>query len=103
MGCFQQIFLKAAKECFKTPKEILERYENNFSVLPSPVENGIQATVFKILKTIVNYDSFFEFTGLPKKSVEEMDKLLKQAVLNSKAKRYHGTLDEINELPPSDI
>ena len=32
-----------------------------------------------------------------------MDKLLKQAVKNSKAKRYHGTLDEINELPPSDI
>jgi hypothetical protein len=32
-----------------------------------------------------------------------MDEMLKQAVVNSKVKKYHGTLDEMNELPATDV
>jgi hypothetical protein len=32
-----------------------------------------------------------------------MDSSLKKAVENSKAKKYHGTIDEINELPPPEV
>jgi hypothetical protein len=82
---------------------MLENYTNNFSILPSNIENKIQTTIFKVLKSIVDYDTFFDFTGIPRVPIEEMDNKLKQAVKNSKAKRYHGTLDEINELPPNNI
>ena len=30
-----------------------------------------------------------------------MDEQLKQAVENSKRKKYHGSIDETNELPPT--
>lgn len=32
-----------------------------------------------------------------------MDEMLKQAVINSKARKYHGTVDEMNELPATDV
>lgn len=57
------MFLSVAKQPFKTPKELLERYENNFCLLSTGQENAIQERAFDILKTIVNYDSFYKFVG----------------------------------------
>ena len=57
--------------------------------------------MFLIFKAIVNYDYFYTFIGVKPKTLEEMDEQLKQAVENSKRKKYHGSIDETNELPPT--
>ena len=40
---------------------------------------------------------------MKRKSLDEMDNMLKQALINSKNKKYHGTMEEMNLLPSTDI
>lgn len=57
--------------------------------------------MFDIYKKVTSYDAFYDILGMPKRSFDELNALLKQAVKNSKAKKYHGTIDEMIELPPT--
>ncbi|CAD8083774.1 unnamed protein product [Paramecium sonneborni] len=99
MGCFQYIYLTYVVQTLKTQKEILERFDKNYCLLTTGIENGIQEKVFEAFKRVVNYEAFYEFNGQEKKSIEELNQLLKQAVKNSKEKKYHGTVKEMNQLP----
>lgn len=96
-------YLDLVKRPHATPKELFATLTKNFSKLPSELENRIQARVFEIFRRIVDYDSFYSFIGAESRSVEQIDELLKQAVINSKVKKYHGTLDEMNVLPTTDV
>lgn len=40
--------------------------------------------------------------GLPARNAKQVNELLKQAIKNSRAKRYHGAIDEILSLPTSE-
>lgn len=93
------MFLEQVKEPFKNTAEMFDNYNKNFCKLSTDKENAIQQSVFNILKNIKDYDSFHTFIKVPKISVLDMDVKLKQAVLNSKTKKYHGTIDEMNILP----
>ncbi|CAD8069540.1 unnamed protein product [Paramecium primaurelia] len=100
MVCFQYIYLTYVVQPLKTQKEILDRFDKNYCLLTTGIENGIQEKIFEAFKRVVNYDGFYDFIGQQKKSIEELNLLLKQAVKNSKEKKYHGTVEEMNQLPP---
>lgn len=89
------------KNPHKTNKGLFERFEQNFCQHTSGQEAAIQQGVFDIYKKVTSYDAFYDILGMPKKSFDELNALLKQAVKNSKAKKYHGTIDEMIELPPT--
>ena len=48
---------------------------------------------------IDSYDKYFEYLGLGKVDETTLNEKLKQAVANSRRKKYHGTEDEILTLP----
>ncbi len=52
---------------------------------------------------MMTYKKFFESTGLPTKTFEEINTMLKTAVGNSKKKKYHGPIEHMFELPSEDI
>lgn len=45
--------------------------------------------------TLKTYQDFFKRVGLPVKSNEELNAMLKQAVVNSWNKKYHGEVDDV--------
>lgn len=55
----------------------------------------------KILKDINDFNSFFEYIGLPKKTPQELNTMLKNSIKNSENKKYHGEFDKINKLAPT--
>lgn len=73
--------------------------ESNFSKLPDAMETMIQKETSHIFSKIVDFDSFFDYIGMPRRTLEEYNKMLKTACKNSKLKKYHGTVDEIAEMP----
>ena len=85
----------------KQPSELLKNYEENLCKLSNSAEEKIQKVCFDILK-INNYEEFFKIVGLPSLSTEQVISKLRQAVVNSKNKKYHGTIDEVLSLPSTD-
>ena len=55
-----------------------------------------------ILKNVTDFNTFFEYVGLPKKTPEQLNEMLKTAIKNSENKKYHGEFDKINKLPPTE-
>jgi len=95
---FWVMISKFFRSNFKSIKELSEFYEKNLGRLTDKMESEIQSNCFKILK-ISNYDQMFEYMGMGKISQEELNKRLKEAIKNSKRRKYHGTDDEILTLP----
>jgi hypothetical protein len=81
---------------------MVKGYEELYCRLPAKVEEMIQKRVFAIFKNVVDYDSFYSFIGMPRLSVEVVDGMLQAAVENSKRKKYHGTIEEVNEIPETE-
>eukprot|EP01016_Furgasonia_blochmanni_P017442 TRINITY_DN2022_c0_g2_i2.p1 TRINITY_DN2022_c0_g2~~TRINITY_DN2022_c0_g2_i2.p1 ORF type:complete len:1150 (+),score=280.83 TRINITY_DN2022_c0_g2_i2:75-3524(+) len=89
------------RKTFKSPKDILEFYEQNHCRLSNAQENEIQKLLFEVQK-IDNYSKFFAYLGLGNITDQEVTKRLHAAIGNSKRKKYHGTDDEILTLPKSE-
>lgn len=85
----------------KPASELLKNYEENLCKLSNAAEENIQKVCFDILK-LKNYEEFFKIVGLPVLSAEQVICKLRQAVINSKNKKYHGTIDEVFSLPSTD-
>lgn len=85
---------------FKTVENLLKVYETNLGRLTDKLENEIQANCKKILE-VATYEEFFSFIGKENVTQSELNKRLKNAIGNSKRRKYHGTDDEILTLPPS--
>ena len=98
---FWVMLSKFFKNKFKSTQELIEFYKTNLGRLNNESENEIQKRVFEILK-IENYDAMFQYLNKGKLSEAELNKRLKQAVKNSKRRKYHGTDDELLALPPKE-
>ena len=85
----------------KNNKELLLSYEDNLGKLQNSQEDKIQKECFKILK-IDNYQDFFAFVGMGKIDNEALLVRLRQAIDNSKKKKYHGNVDDVMTLPPKE-
>lgn len=84
---------------FKDWTSMLEYLETNGCKLSNEVEDKILETFIDCMKTVKNYDQYFERIGLPKKNQDQLTGMLKEAVKNSKRKKYHGDVDEVIGLP----
>lgn len=82
----------------KNNKELLLEYEENLGKLKNAQEDAIQKQCFQILK-LDNYKDFFSYMGMGKVDNEVLMGKLKQAIANSKKKKYHGTVDDVMTLP----
>ena len=98
---FFSMIIKKFKNAAKTNKDLLKMYEGNYGKMADSFENDIQKETFNILK-IDNYDTFFGYIGMKKLSQKEILLKLRTALGNSKAKKYHGTDDEILTLPSNE-
>ena len=71
--------------------------DQNYCNLPEKEIDKHRQEINKILN-IDNYNDFYKFIGIKPPNKEELNDKLKQAFINSKNKKYHGT-DEIRYVP----
>ena len=86
-------------ECDSLDK-FAEKLDKNFSCLSETEIDQHREEINKILK-IDNFNDFFKYLNMPVPSKDELNKRLKQAFENSKAKKYHGN-DEARFVPEPD-
>lgn len=97
--CFYKLFVTDICERFKTRKELLQHYESNLCKLTNREEEEFQRKLFGTLKQVKDFDSFFAFVGLKRRTNEELNEMLKNAISNSARKKYHGDFEERHALP----
>ena len=98
---FFKVFTDFIRENFKGPKEALDHLADNLGRFPDKQENLLQKKLFDIVK-VDSHEKYFEYLGLGKIDGKALNARLKQAVANSRRKKYHGTDDEILQLPSSE-
>lgn len=96
---FYHDYNKIIRSQFKDWTSLLEYLEQNGCKLGIDVEDKILETFKDCIQNVKNYDQYFERIGLPKKNKDQLVGMLKQAVKNSKEKKYHGEVDEVIGLP----
>lgn len=72
---------------------LLKDMEAKHGKITDTLENSIQASMKGLDKLITDYPSYWKYIGLPNVSSTDVAKRLKQAILNSKRKMYHGDID----------
>lgn len=82
---------------------MLESLETNGCKLETSQEDEILSTFKDALNNVKSYSAYFKRIGLPSKNKDEINTMLKQAVRNSKEKRYHGDVDHVIGLPSEDV
>jgi hypothetical protein len=73
--------------------------DGNYGCLLSSTENDLQAK-FKKIQRIENFNDYYKWIGVDCPDAKALALRLRQAITNSKAKRYHGSSEHMNELPP---
>ena len=95
---FYYYFMKKViyDECDSLTK-FAEKLDTNYCCLTEREIDKHRIEINKILK-IDNFNDFYKFMNMEPPSKDELNKKLKQAFKNSKAKKYHGT-DEVRYVP----
>ena len=96
---FYHDYYKTLKEEFADRAALLTYLEQNSCKLPNNLENKILEKFKDIAENVKDYNGYFKRVGLPEKTQDELTNMLKQAVKNSKTKKYHGEVDEVIGLP----
>jgi ubiquitin-protein ligase/Ran GTPase-activating protein (RanGAP) involved in mRNA processing and transport len=97
--CFYHDYIKILRNKFKTWLNMLDYMENHCCKLDDKTENEIQQSFFDCEDNIKDYKDYYTHIGMPVKDFEDICKRLKEAVKNSKRKKYHGSIDELLGLP----
>lgn len=95
-------YRKIVRSNFKSWSGMLEFLESHGSKLETKVEDEILKTFNEAKTNVKSYSSYFQRIGLPDKNQQELNNMLKQAVKNSREKRYHGDVDHVIGLPSED-
>lgn len=90
---------KAIRSKFKSNAGLQESLEKNSCKLEAQLEDQILSAFGKSKNEVKSYSTFFKKIGLPEKSQQELNSMLKEAVKNSREKKYHGDMDEMIGLP----
>ena len=77
---------------------IIEEYDKRYSRLYYKIEEELQKEV-TVIKTVDNFNAFFEKVGMKTMSNNELKQLLINAVVTSKDKGYHGGYDVYFPMP----
>ena len=78
--------------------DMCKSLDENFGCLPADVENRLQ-TQLKAIKKIDNFNKYYQWLQRDCPDAQALALRLRQAITNSKAKRYHGDSAHMNELP----
>jgi ubiquitin-protein ligase len=97
--CFYNDYIKIIRGKFKTWMDMLEYMEKRSGKLEDSVENAIQKAFFDAEENIKDYKDYYTHIGVEVKSFDDICTRLKEAVKNSKRKKYHGSIDELLGLP----
>lgn len=97
--CFYHDYIKILKGKFKTWVGMLEYMEGKICKLDDDTENKIQQAFFHTEETIKDYKDYYQHIGVEVKNFDDICQRLKEAVKNSKRKKYHGSIDELLGLP----
>lgn len=97
--CFYHDYIKILRDRFKNWNSLLEHMENHNCKLDDETENKIQKAFFNTEENIRDYKAYYEHIGVKINDFEDICKRLKEAVKNSKRKKYHGSMEELLELP----
>ena len=62
-------------------------------------ENDLQGQ-FKEIQRIENFKNYYKHIGVDCPDADALATRLRKAVTNSKAKKYHGSSEHMNVLPP---
>jgi ubiquitin-protein ligase/Ran GTPase-activating protein (RanGAP) involved in mRNA processing and transport len=92
-------YLKAIRGQFTTWDNLLVYLESNFCKLPEPLENSLQQSFKHSIEHLDSFDAYYESIGMKTKSKAELTVLLKNAIVSSKTKKYHGCEEELNLIP----
>ena len=91
--CFNKLFVTTICEKRKSKDHFFQEYNANLCKLTNKEENIFQSEIKNITKNILDFNSFFKYTGLPVKEESELTKMLKWAIKSSEKKGYHSPLD----------
>jgi len=72
--------------------------DKNFGCLPMDVENAFQEKLKQIRK-VDNFKKYYNAIGIDCPDNDALTLRLRQAITNSKEKRYHGSSEHMNVLP----
>lgn len=97
--CFYHDYIKILREKYKTWNSMLEHMENHCCKLDDETEDKIQHAFFYSEENIRDYKAYYEHIGVKINDFEDICIRLKEAVKNSKRKKYHGSMEELLELP----
>lgn len=97
--CFYHDYIKILRTRFKTWNTMLEYMETHSCKLDDESEDKIQQAFFYSEDNVKDYMQYYSHIGISVKNFDDICKRLKEAVKNSKRKKYHGSMDEILGLP----
>lgn len=72
--------------------------DKNFGCLPMDIENAFQEKL-KAIRKVDNFKKYYNGIGIDCPDNEALTLRLRQAITNSKDKRYHGSSEHMNVLP----
>jgi len=75
-----------------------EDVDKNFGCMPMEVENAFQEKL-KQIKKVDNFKKYYTSIGIECPDNDSLTLRLRQAITNSKEKRYHGNSEHMNVLP----
>lgn len=89
-------YITTCKGHFKTWMKMLKELNKGNSKVKNSLENEIQGKFKEVMANLKSYEEYFEINGLQSayKGINIIN-LLKEAVKRSKAKKYHGCVDEL--------
>jgi ubiquitin-protein ligase len=99
MTVVQHNYVQALKSLFKTPESMLEILEQKCCMMDEDQEKLVCKALKEGLGEMINYDEYFERIGAKSKTQDELIGLMKEAVKDSRRKKYHGDLKDIIYLP----
>jgi hypothetical protein len=76
-----------------------EALDSNFGCLELELENKFQQQLKKI-RRVDCFKDYYNWVGVPCPDAQALQLRLRQAIDNSKEKKYHGSSEHMNYLPP---
>jgi hypothetical protein len=86
----------------KDIEALCKELDGNFGCLHEKEENAFQKKIFEIYD-VKSFSKYYPLLGIALPNDEALQNRLKQAIENSRKKGYHGSDQDMNELPKPEV
>lgn len=83
-------------------KAMIKKLDANHGCLPSDIEDALQVKM-KSIKRVDNFNKYYTWVKRSCPDAQALSLRLRQAITNSKDKRYHGSSEHMNILPAIEV